>query len=57
MADREPYTAQIPKPTAGSSARDITRFRRITLPRFREQQPAINQDLADTVPGTGSGDQ
>jgi hypothetical protein len=57
MADREPYSIQLVKPTVGSSAADITRIRRVHIPRFREQQPAIGQDLQDTVPGTGSGDQ
>jgi hypothetical protein len=45
----------IPKPT-GTEA-DITRIRRVTSHRHREQQPQLNQDLLDTIPGTGSGDQ
>ena len=57
MADREPYTKLMDKPKTGSSVADITRIRRVHIPRFREQQPAIGQDLQDTVPGTGSGDQ
>ena len=28
-----------------------------TLGRFRETQPAMGQELQDTVPGSGSGDQ
>ena len=56
MADREPYVIQLVKPI-GSSVADITKIRRVHIPRFREQQPAIGQDLQDTVPGTGSGDQ
>lgn len=45
----------IPIPTG--TVIDITRVRRVTIGRFREQQPAINQELQDTVPGAGSGDQ
>lgn len=55
MADREPYTAQLVKPSG--SIQDITRIRRVFIGRFREQQPAVGQDLQDTVPGSGSGDQ
>jgi hypothetical protein len=57
MADREPYSKLLEHPAIGSSVADITRIRRIHIPRFREQQPAIGQDLQKTVPGTGSGDQ
>jgi hypothetical protein len=57
MADREPYTKLMDKPKVGSSVEDITRIRRVHIPRFREQQPAIGQDLQKTVPNTGSGDQ
>lgn len=45
----------IPIPTG--TVTDITRVRRVTVGRFREQQPAMNQELQDTVPGAGSGDQ
>lgn len=45
----------IPIPTG--TVADITRIRRVTIGRFREQQPAMNQELQDTVPGAGSGDQ
>lgn len=55
MADREPYSALLVKPSG--SIEDITRIRRVFIGRFREQQPAVGQDLQDTVPGTGSGDQ
>lgn len=55
MADREPYSALLVKPSG--SIEDITRIRRVFIGRFREQQPAIGQDLQDTVPGSGSGDQ
>lgn len=44
-------------PTPSGSVQDITKVRRFTFPRFREQQPAIGQQLQDTVPGAGSGDQ
>lgn len=57
MADREPYSKLLEHPVVGSSVADITRIRRVHIPRFREQQPAIGQDLQKTVPGTGSGDQ
>jgi hypothetical protein len=39
------------------TAADITRVRRVTIARFREQQPALGQERQDTVPGAGSGDQ
>ena len=55
MAEANPYVLKLPKPSG--SVADITRIRRVHIPRFREQQPAIGQDLQDTVPGTGSGDQ
>ena len=55
MADREPYISFILKPSG--SVADITRIRRVFIGRFREQQPAVGQDLQDTVPGSGSGDQ
>lgn len=44
-------------PLPSGTAQDITKVRRFTLHRFREQQPAIGQQLQDTVPGSGSGDQ
>lgn len=44
-------------PLPSGSVQDVTKVRRFTLQRFREQQPAIGQQLQDTVPGTGSGDQ
>ena len=44
-------------PTPSGSVDDITRVRRVTIGRFREQQPAMGQELQDTVPGSGSGDQ
>lgn len=44
-------------PTPVGSVVDITRVRRVMIGRFREQQPAIGQELQDTVPGSGSGDQ
>ncbi len=44
-------------PTPTGTVTDITRVRRVSLGRFREQQPAMNQELQDTVPGSGSGDQ
>jgi len=55
MAEREPYVSELPKPAG--SVLDITKIRRVHIPRFREQQPAIGQDLQKTVPGTGSADQ
>jgi|694.fasta_scaffold03174_25 hypothetical protein len=55
MAETTPYAVRLTKPTG--SVADITRIRRVHIPRFREQQPAIGQDLQDTVPGSGSGDQ
>lgn len=39
------------------TATDIIRVRRVTIGRFREQQPAMGQERQDTVPGAGSGDQ
>lgn len=45
----------LPKPLG--TVADITKVRRVTIGRFREQQPAMNQELQDTVPGSGSGDQ
>jgi hypothetical protein len=44
-------------PTPEGSITDIVRVRRFTLGRFRETQPAVGQQLQDTVPGSGSGDQ
>ena len=44
-------------PTPEGSITDITRIRRFTLGRFRETQPAMGQELQDTVQGSGSGDQ
>jgi len=55
MAAREPYLGLLVKPSG--SVKDITRIRRVFIGRFREQQPAVGQDLQDTVPGSGSGDQ
>jgi hypothetical protein len=44
-------------PTPEGSITDIVRVRRFNLGRFRETQPAVGQQLQDTVPGSGSGDQ
>lgn len=44
-------------PTPSGTVADITRIRRVSIGRFREQQPAMGQELQDTVPGSGSGDQ
>jgi hypothetical protein len=44
-------------PTPEGSITDIVRVRRFNLGRFRESQPAVGQQLQDTVPGSGSGDQ
>lgn len=44
-------------PTPTGTVADITRVRRVSVRRFREQQPAMGQELQDTVPGSGSGDQ
>lgn len=51
----EVFERPIPKPS-GNVTSD-TRVRRITIDRYRETQPAMNQPLQDTVPGEGSGDQ
>ena len=55
MAEATSYVLKLPKPNG--SVADITKIRRVHIPRFREQQPAIGQDMQDTVPGSGSGDQ
>lgn len=55
MTNREPSLGLLVKPSG--SVNDITRIRRVHIPRFREQQPATNQSLQNTVPGPGSGDQ
>lgn len=44
-------------PTPTGTVADITRVRHVSVRRFREQQPAMGQELQDTVPGSGSGDQ
>lgn len=44
-------------PTPSGSITDITRVRRASIGRFRDQQPAMGQEIQDTVPGSGSGDQ
>lgn len=51
MADVE----NLPTPTG--SVADITRVRSVTVHRFREQQPQMNEPASDTLPGQGSGDQ
>lgn len=48
-------TPPLAKPSG--SITDITRIRKTYVGRFREQQPAVGQNLQDTVPGSGSGDQ
>jgi hypothetical protein len=55
MAEQDLDTTLLIKPSG--SINDITRIRRVYLGRFREQQPAVGQNLQDTVPGSGSGDQ
>jgi len=44
-------------PVPSGTVTDIVRVRRAPVGRFREQQPALNQPMQDTVPGSGSGDQ
>lgn len=44
-------------PVPQGTITDATRIRRVTIKRFREQQPAMGQERQDTVPGSGSGDQ
>lgn len=45
----------LPRPSGNITA--DTRVRYITVDRYRETQPAMNQLAQDTIPGTGSGDQ
>lgn len=51
----ETFERPIPKPSGNTTA--DTRLRRITVDRYREVQPSMNQPAQDTVPGAGSGDQ
>lgn len=56
MAHQDHLTnSSLAKPSG--SVADITRIRKVYIGRFREQQPAVGQNLQDTVPGSGSGDQ
>lgn len=55
MSQAEEFERPVPKPTG--TVTDITRVRSVTSHRHREQQPQLNQEYLDTIPGTGSGDQ